>query len=129
MENTNFKEEDINRVAQEIERQNLNAAETPRETVREAVRSAYPTAPNTSSPSTGETTPPASSAEKNLPDYLVNAPVDVKTAVERFISRAEHDGIAKAISAASAAGPFMLDALHDAIVDKLYPEVVNKGII
>lgn len=132
METTNFKEEDINRVTQEIEKQNLNPTETlSRESIHEAVRSAYPSIP--ANPTGAAPGTPASSIKtsesKNLPDYLINAPADVKNEVERLISIAQRDGIGKAISAASAAGPFMLDALHDALVDKLYPELVKKGVI
>jgi len=131
METVNFKEEDINRLTQEIEKQGEKANEAPRESVREAMRSAYPAVPGAPTSDVGAATAPSTPAseEKNLPDYLQNAPADVKSAVERLISIAERDGIAKAITSASAGSPFLLDALHDALIDKLYPELVKKGVI
>lgn len=46
-----------------------------------------------------------------------------------LITMVSTDGIAKAISTAATHGPFMLDAFHDALVDKLYNELLARGLV
>ncbi|MEK7465444.1 MAG: hypothetical protein AAB631_01555 [Patescibacteria group bacterium] len=79
--------------------------------------------------------PPASSAPQadasSLPAYLSNASADprVKEEVQRLVNLAFSDHIEKAISEAKKHPPFVVDALHDALVDKLIPEMKRRGML
>ena len=67
--------------------------------------------------------------EDFLPDYLKEADPEMKLAVERLVDQAFHEGIARAVSSAQAAGPFILDSFHDALADKLYEELKARKLI
>ena len=58
-----------------------------------------------------------------LPQYAQTAPAETKLEVEYLLDVAFHHGIAKAASEAKKSNPFVLDAFHDALVGKLYPEL------
>ena len=66
-----------------------------------------------------------------LPGYLEddkNNPA-VKTEVERLVKMVFNDSLEKAIKEAKRHQPFILDAFHDALVEKLLPELKKRGII
>ena len=63
---------------------------------------------------------------QNLPDYLKDAPDDIKLQVEKLIDLAMHYGVEKAAKAASRLNAFVVDAFHDAIADRLYDELKNR---
>lgn len=69
--------------------------------------------------------------ESALPTYLQGKSIDVKIKleVERLVDLVFHEGLEKAIKEASKHPPFIEDAFHDALVDKLLPELKKKGII
>lgn len=69
------------------------------------------------------------SEDKILPDYLKDSPVELKLHVEKLLNLVFHQGIKKTVKEASRAGAFVLDALHDALTDKLYEELKNRGLI
>ncbi len=67
-----------------------------------------------------------------LPSYLTtDDPKDdqVKTIVENLIALAFQSDVERAIAAAKRYPPFVEDAFHDALTDKLVPELRKRGII
>lgn len=66
-----------------------------------------------------------------LPAYLQGESVEakIKFEVESLVDLVFHKGLEKALSEASKHSPFIEDAFHDALVDKLLPELKRKGII
>lgn len=82
--------------------------------------------PMTTSPVSG-TAPSASTSA--LPDYAKNEPIEVKIRIEKLLEMAWHKGIKQASQEAINAGPLVLDAFHDAVIDKLYPELKKRGLV
>lgn len=119
-------EADIQRLAQEIqrhrERPELQGA-SEREIVKEAVRSVAPT------PAAPQPQPQAPSSQSPLPQYAESASAETKLEIEYLLDVAFHHGIAKANAEAAKTNPFVLDAFHDALVGKLYPELQKRGIV
>lgn len=74
---------------------------------------------------------PLSEAEKQiLPEYLKDEPVETRVQVEKLIDVAWHKNVRTAVKLARKAGdPLIIDALHDALVDKLYDELKRQGHI
>ncbi len=72
---------------------------------------------------------PSASAKSSLPDYAQNASPEVKLEIEYLLDIAFHQGIAKANAEAQKSPPFVLDAFHDALAGKLYPELRRRGIL
>ncbi len=64
-----------------------------------------------------------------LPDYAQSEPADVKLKIEKLLDMAWHKGIRNAAKEAALAGPLVLDAFHDALIDKLYPELQKRGLL
>lgn len=73
--------------------------------------------------------PPATTSNSPLPDYAQNAPAEVKLEIEYLIDIAFHHGIAKADVEARKSPAFVLDAFHDSLAGKLYPEMRKRGIL
>jgi hypothetical protein len=78
----------------------------------------------------------AASAERTgvksefLPDYLSGDPdSEAKKVVERLILSAMNDDLAGAIIQAKKYPPFVEDAFHDALVDKLLPELKKRKAV
>ncbi|MEK9154996.1 MAG: hypothetical protein AAB596_02950 [Patescibacteria group bacterium] len=70
------------------------------------------------------------SAEKSfLPDYLKNSSSETKLEVEKLIDSVFHQGLAKAVNEAKNSNPAILDAFHDALVDKLYDELKKRNLL
>jgi len=67
--------------------------------------------------------------ETVLPDYLKDSPPEIKLRVEKLVDLVFHQGIEKTIKEANQAGPFILDAFHDALTDKLYDELKKRNLI
>lgn len=103
-----------------------------RELVRqslEKISSSVPVASTEpSSQSNGST---ASSEPSALPSYLSDAAADPHAVeeVQRLVRMVYQDKIEKAISEAKRHPAFVLDALHDALVDKLIPEMKKRGML
>ena len=93
--------------------------------LKQAVRAMPPTANH---PQAGEPSGSRSSASP-LPDYAQNSPPEVKLEIEYLLDLAFHQGIAKANAEAGKSPPFVLDAFHDALAGKLYPELQRRGIL
>lgn len=64
-----------------------------------------------------------------LPRYLQQEPAEIQLQVEKLIDLAFHKGIDAAISEAKKAGPFILDALHDALTAKVYEELKARKLL
>ena len=66
-----------------------------------------------------------------MPLYLKNAEKkeEIQRAVEHLISLTLEKGIEKAVSVAKKANPFVEDAFHDALADKLIPELKKRGLL
>jgi hypothetical protein len=64
-----------------------------------------------------------------LPDYLRDSSLDIKLRVERLLEEVFKKGVEKASEDAVKAGPFILDAFHDALTDKLYDELKKRKLI
>ena len=64
-----------------------------------------------------------------LPDYLIDAPDEIKIKVEKLIDMTFHQGIEKTVEEAQKFGPFILDAYHDALTDKLHAELKERKLI
>lgn len=119
-------EGDIQRLSQEVaERRNKIETEHPTETVREVLREKIH--PQSAAPA------PQQPADQNdspvLPAYLRKESPEVKLKVEELIDLTFHQGLDKAITEAGQYGPFVLDALHDALTSKLYNELKSRGLI
>jgi hypothetical protein len=64
-----------------------------------------------------------------LPQYAKNAPTPTKIEIEHLLGVAFREGILKASAEAASSSPFVLDAFHDALAGKLYPELQKRGIV
>jgi hypothetical protein len=67
--------------------------------------------------------------ETFLPDYLKELPAETKLQVAQLVDLTFHQGIEKVVSRARRANPFILDAFHDALADKLYEELKKRELI
>ena len=120
-------EADIKLLAEEIRKHR----ETPesknlagKELLKQAIRSLPEVATQGQPPQ-----PPPSSVKSPIPDYAQNAPAEVKLEIEYLLDLAFHHGIAKADAEARKSPNFVLDAFHDALVGKLYPELQRRGML
>lgn len=66
-----------------------------------------------------------------LPDYMEKDDVDPskKLEVEKLMDLVIHKGILKALKESKKHSPFIQDAFHDALADKLLPELKKRGIL
>jgi len=84
----------------------------------------------------GRPTPPAAPApaipvkdNPHLPGYMKTSSDEDRFVVEKLIDIAWHKGIDAAVKEAEGESVFMLDALHDALTDKLYADFKKRGLI
>lgn len=64
-----------------------------------------------------------------LPAYAADAPAESKLEIEYLIDLAFQHGLDKANAEAMKSSPFVMDAFHDALAAKLYPELQRRGIL
>ena len=122
-------EQDLARVTAEVARRRENAPETPpREVVKQSLAAIAPPLPHPSEEK-GSGPPLSAAGSSHLPSYLSAESPEVKAEVERLVTLAFQEGITSAVAEAVKHSPFVLDALHDALVDKLMPELERRGII
>lgn len=123
-------EADIKRLSREIaEKRNLpEYKEVPeRELIKQTLQ---PLVKQPSIQPSKPTTQPAAPAEESIiPDYLKDSPPEIKLQVEKLVDSVFHQGIEKTVKEANQAGPFILDAFHDALTDKLYDELKKRNLI
>lgn len=128
-------ESDLARLGVEIKTQKMEEGaerREERETVKQSLRAlsekAQPVLPGV--PQTPGV-PAVSDDDRYLPSYMASAASgeEIKRAVEGLIELAFKRGIGVAISLARKTNPFVEDAFHDALVDKLLPELKKRGFI
>ncbi len=61
--------------------------------------------------------------------YLANLSDEQIEEVNRLVGLIQDKGIGRAIAEAKTLDPFLLDAFHDALTDKLYEELVARGLV
>lgn len=119
-------ERDIARLTEEIgkhrESPELKGAES-KELIRESLRSLTP------EPAAPQPSVPKDDGSAVLPSYMRDEPAATKLMVEELLELSLHTGITQGLKEARKAGPYILDAFHDALVDKLYPELKKRGIV
>lgn len=121
-------EQDIKELTKEIKEQGLS------EQGRQALQSVLKERVSASSGAAGQPVAPipaapAPSVNSSLPDYLKSEPAKIKLDVEKLLDMAWHKGIRHAAKEAAIQGPLVLDAFHDALTDKLYPELKKRGLL
>lgn len=125
--------------------QNLPVPETDLETISHNLETNFPAevnAPNRASvketiktsftpADTDQASSPATtSSDSLLPDYTKDDSPETRQAVTELVRLAEAKGIKEAITAAQKTNdPYLLDTLHDALVDKIIPELTRRGVI
>ncbi|NCO15486.1 hypothetical protein AUJ30_00375 [Candidatus Wolfebacteria bacterium CG1_02_39_135] len=122
-------EKDIERLSKEIaEKKNLpEYKEVPeRELIKQTLQ---PLVRQATSDKQQVTKKEEETKETVLPDYLKDSPPEIKLRVEKLVDLVFHQGIEKTIKEANQAGPFILDAFHDALTDKLYDELKKRNLI
>lgn len=116
-------EQDIKRLSTEIKERGI--AEKGKEALKEVIKGEAPT-PSAAVPAQ-PAAPPTSSV--TLPHYMEGEKNLVKLKVEKLLDLALHKGIKRASEEARDSGPLVLDAFHDALTDKLYEEIKNRGLL
>jgi len=127
-------ERSLKRLGQQIETEK-QLPETKALPERELVKRSIKSFSNSVVPENNGGTPPEDVPSivegESLPTYLQGEGVDsrVKLEVERLVDLVFHKGLEKALKEANKHSPFIEDAFHDALVDKLLPELKKKGIL
>lgn len=127
-EHTAF-EADIKRLSNEIaekkkllEYKNLSSKELVRQTIQPIIQQAV-----IQSQAVVQQT---SNIEKDIfPEYFKNSSDDAKIQVEKLIDLTLHHGIEKAVKVAVKSNAFILDAFHDALMEKFHEELKKRKII
>lgn len=128
-------EQDLVRIGAEVkarkmegETRNFGEREAVKQSLKMITEAAQPTPPAFSG---GQLPNPALDGDADLPEYMADANSEdgVKRAVHGLIDLAFKKGIGAAVSLARKTNPFVEDAFHDALVDKLLPELRSRGII
>lgn len=128
----NALEADIERLSREVaekrnspEHKNLSGREFIRQSLEPMLKQS--TAPRAIQPTTAQ----SAAQSRILPNYLQNqnVPANLKLQIEELIDSIFHQGIEKVVKRAQRANPFVLDAFHDALTDKLHEELKKRGLI
>lgn len=61
--------------------------------------------------------------------YLENLDPQTTESITILIERIPQVGIAKVVAEASLGNPYLIDVLHDALVDRLYEELLARGLV
>jgi len=120
-------EADIKQLAQEIQR-HRESPEAKSKSEEEVLKMAIRSLPSALGGAQAAP-PPAQSRRSPLPDYAQKESPEVKLEIEYLLDLAFHKGIANADAEARKSPPFVLDAFHDALAGKLYPELQKRGIL
>lgn len=129
MDNQNFErnalETDIEKLSKEInEKKNLLEYKkiTERELIKQTIQ------PMIKSGQPAQSVPPKNQS-LILPDYAANSSNEIKLQIEELVDSLLRQGIEKVVKRAQRASPFVLDAFHDALTDKLHEELKKRKLI
>lgn len=117
------------RVAENINREELHALPE-REVIKKSIQSIAEVIAPAATVSTQSSRQGASSSP-HLPAYMDNGATDdnIRRAVEHLVNIALSDNLEKAVKESRKYPAFIEDAFHDALVDKLVPELRRRGIL
>ncbi len=104
----------------------LKARKIEKEASREDIKSAVGT--RIEAVSLAQSAAPQSQSS-SLPQYAQNAPEGIRLKIEKLIDLAWHKGIWRAVQEAKSGDPLIIDALHDALTDKIYDEFKKRGLL
>ena len=103
-----------------------------REVVRQALAEKITpsiTSSTTTTTSSQTTTPAIGTHTKTTPSYLDTLDEESVAEVQRLVGIVFDKGFDEAIKEAGKNEPFIIDAFHDALVDRLYDELKSRGIV
>lgn len=129
MFNHNTLEKDIERLSREIsEKKNLpeNKDLSQLELVGEVIKPMFKAA-MTQTQASGTGT--SQDEDSGLPSYLSDSPEETKLEVGKLVDSVFHQGLTKTLAKAKKSNPFVLDAFHDALANKLYAELKKRKLI
>jgi hypothetical protein len=119
---------DIERLSVEVkanrEHPELRGA-SPHEVIKQSLKAVAPPPPDPQAPPPQ----PTNVFQNPLPDYAATAPAETKLEIEHLLETAFREGIMAANAKAAKSSPFVLDAFHDSLAGKLYPELKKRGIV
>lgn len=119
-------EMDIKKLAEEIKRIKITAEKnhlSETEIIKKSLSALTPITPKQGQIQTTFSPGP-------LPSYTQSLSPEIKLEIEYLLDMAFHEGITKALSKAQESNnPLILDAFHDALAGRLYPELKNRGIL
>lgn len=118
-------EADIKRLATEVQK-HREQADSSRMSGQELIKKSLQSMAGTPPPQQQVS---QSASASPLPDYAADASPETKLEIEYLLDLAFHGGIDKANGEAKKSSPFIMDAFHDALVTKLYPELQKRGIV
>lgn len=125
-----FPEKDIERIGEavkEIQQRPEFQKSTPQEIIKESLKSfTPPPAPPPQTPP-AQAGPPEENGIPFLPDYMKSEPAEKQKELERLLTVAINQGFFAGIKEAQKDGEFLLDAFHDSLADKVYPELKRRG--
>ena len=129
MFNHNILEQDIKRLSQDIA-EKRSSPEYKNMSERDLVKNAVaPMLEEAAPPSQPAQVQPKEEDDSGLPAYLKDSPEEIKLEVEQMVDAVFHEGLRKTLAKAKKSNPFVLDAFHDALTDKLYDELKARKLI
>ncbi|MBI4159964.1 hypothetical protein HY504_02260 [Candidatus Wolfebacteria bacterium] len=124
-------EQDIKRLSEQIaetRRSPEHRALSDKELVRRVIAPTIEESAGATAAASGAA--PQRNDDQILPEYLATAPDDMRLRVEKLIDLVFHKGIEAAVAEARKTNdPFIVDALHDALTDTLYTELVARKLL
>ena len=119
-------EADLHRVGKEV-REQVSGTSTSEATERALVHhSLHPMVHSSNAPVAPQH---KGAGDVSLPNYMQNAPEVLKERVERLVEDAFAHGVEHAAREAQKEGPFVVDALHDALADVFYDELKRRKLV
>lgn len=121
-------EVDINRVGHEV-REKMGGAATPEVTERALVHQSLRPMVQPTPGAVGAQLNRNAADDAMLPTYMKGESFDMKDRVERLVEDAFKHGVEHAAIEAQKSGPFVVDALHDALSDRFYEELKKRNLV
>ncbi|MDP3956643.1 MAG: hypothetical protein Q8P97_01455 [bacterium] len=120
-------ESDMERLAREVkevQKQPEFKSAAPKEVIKQSLKSFGGSATTATD---DKSAPPDDAAL--LPNYMQSENEATQEELERLVEISIRDGFEVGISKARERGSFMVDAIHDALAEKVYPELKRRGIL